>query len=76
MQRVKVHPNVYSYSAAISASEEGGQWALALALLVTMLTVRILPNKFRAKEGNGTVGLIGSEVDPTKNIKRTEKSVH
>lgn len=73
MQRVKVHPNVYSYSAAISASERGGQWALALALLVTMFTVRILPNKFRAKEGNGTVGL-GVKFFSDKNIKE-QKSV-
>ena len=73
MQRVKVHPNVYSYSAAISASERGGQWALALALLVTMFTVRILPNKFRAKEGNRPVGL-GVMFFSDKNIKE-QKSV-
>lgn len=48
MGRFGIDPNVYTYSAAISASEEGGQWTLALALLAAMLVVRMFPNKLLA----------------------------
>ncbi|CAE8637386.1 unnamed protein product [Polarella glacialis] len=42
---MRVIPNQFSYNAAISACEKGGQWQLALGLLSSMPDMRVTPDK-------------------------------
>jgi pentatricopeptide repeat protein len=42
MPDMRVTPNQFSYNAAISACEKGGQWQLALSLLNTMADMRVI----------------------------------
>ena len=44
MRGSRVLPNVFHYSAAISACEKGGQWQRALALLGEMRAARVVPD--------------------------------
>ncbi|CAK9030074.1 Pentatricopeptide repeat-containing protein At4g31850 [Durusdinium trenchii] len=44
MPKMKVQPDVISYSAAISACEKGGQWPQALKLFEAMPEVEVQPN--------------------------------
>ncbi|CAK9042224.1 unnamed protein product [Durusdinium trenchii] len=44
MPKVKVQPNMISYSAAISACEKGGQWQQAFKLFEAMPKVKVQPN--------------------------------
>jgi pentatricopeptide repeat protein len=46
MPKARIRPNVYSYSAAISACEKGCQWEQALNLLQAMPKAKIRPNVY------------------------------
>ena len=46
MRESGVMPNVFHYSAAITACEKGGQWRRALALLDEMRASRVTPNDY------------------------------
>ena len=54
-----VTPNEISYNAAISACENGGQWQLALSLLISMPNMKVTPDEinYHAKEGQWHLAL-------------------